>query len=112
VTIPKCHAIVEAVWLLISKLQGPVLAAVYGLVDARLITGARTQQIGDIGAECFYVAEVETLGTRNLRHSPCVAVRHAQICAVSSTGPGYLFGDRADATQVLGGVGLELRNVL
>jgi len=106
IAIPERHAIEKAFGILVGELQSPVFAGVGGFVNARLIAGTSTQQVGEVGAEGFHIAEVERFCARNLRGLPGISsIGGAEIGSVSTAGPGNLVGDGANPAKVFGGVG-------
>ena len=106
IVVPERHAIEKAFRIFVGKLQSPVFARVGGFVNARLLAGSGAQQIREVGAEGFHIAEVESVGAGDLGGLPGIsAVGGAEISSVSATGPRDSVREHADAAQVFGGVG-------
>ena len=104
--IPEGHAIKKSFGILVGELQRPGFAGVGGFVNARLLAGSGAQQIREIGAEGFHVAEVESVGAGDLGGLPGIsAVGGAEISSVSAAGPRDSVREHADAAQVFRGVG-------
>ena len=75
IAIPESHAIEKAFGVFVGELQRPGFAGVGGFVDARLVAGSGAEQVGEVGAEGFYVAEVESFGAGDLGGLPGVCRR-------------------------------------
>jgi len=107
IRVPESHAIDKSLGIVVGELQGPVFAGVGGFVDARAITRAGAQQVGEVGAKGFHIAEVERLGAGDLGGLPGVSGVHgSQIGAVGTGGPRESVGEHADATKIGCGIGL------
>src|SRR5260370_22337549 len=101
--VPENHRVEEPFGVLVRKLQRPVRTGVGGVVDAGLVGGAGGHQEGGGGGEGDHCAEVESSGGGNLGGQPvATAVGSTEIGAVSTAGPGDLWGDGTDASEVFG----------
>ena len=65
VPIPERHTVVEPGRIGVGVLERPTLPTVAGEVDARARPRARAHQVGDVGIDCVYVAELEPVVSRD-----------------------------------------------
>ena len=105
IVVPERHAIEEAPGLVIRELKRPGLAAVVGLVDARLLARSRREQVSFVFAECLDVAKIQRFRPGHVCRDPGrSAVERAQVGAVCAARPDYAGRSRAEATQVGRGI--------
>src|SRR5581483_3595402 len=103
--IPEGHAIQKSLRVGIGELQFPLPAAIHGLVDTRLLTGSRAQQVSGVRANRFHVAEIQCLCTGHMRDCPVLAaIPGTQIGAMRSTGPDHSGLQGADTSQIFNSI--------
>ena len=105
---PEREAIIEGVHRLILKLNGPVRAGVFRLVDAK-ISGVVPDghQIGDLVAHPVHIAELQSFGSRHDPGFPDrTAIGRNHVRTTGSGCPDDLGVHRTDGNQQLLGAAL------
>jgi len=101
IRVPEGHAIEKSLGISVGKLQVPVLASVGGFVDARTVTRTGAQQVSEVGAKGFDIAEVQRFRAEDLSALPRDSGVHgSKISSVTAASPRDQVGDHADIAKI------------